>query len=176
MKHRHAMPITLLTLLLTLSIAPAANAASTQPPLPTGSVLVWTHCDPDTDLCVTLFESAPGAQTDGPSGAAPTVNEYTCGVSVSRFGIWIGTLEQKVYGAWGVHNGVAWRLDSGVLNTYDNGFYWWASKNGPNPTDPWGTITIDTYVASSAWLLPDAGMHWVNAHFDAFGGYGCQGG
>lgn len=159
MKHSRAVPVTLVVLLLTLTIVPTASAAPAQPPLPTNAVVLSIHCDPDTDFCVTLFKSAPIARTDNLSGDAVTTNEYTCGVDVTRFGFWIGRLEQKVYGSWGVYNGVAWRLNSGVLNTSSGGIYWWASKNGPNPTDPWGTITIDTYVASSAWLLPDAGMH-----------------
>jgi hypothetical protein len=185
MKRRLVVNATFLYLVLALSIAPAAHAApvkkeGTAPPLPQNAVVLATSCDPKTGVCSTLFQSVTsGTSADDGLAASPTTNLYICGVDIIRQGdgAWLGRLQQNVYGSWGwgpYSNG--WKLDSGNLSTSAALGYWWASLNGPNPDDPWGTITVAEHVKSSAWLMPIFRMAWVDAYFQALGNYSCTGG
>ena len=158
---------------------PLENGGGTPPALPQNAVVLATNCDPKAGVCSTLFQSVvTGSATEGELAASLTTNLYTCGVDVIRQGdgAWLGRLQQNVYGSWGWGQPSQWKLDSGNLSTSAALGYWWASLNGPNPNVPWGTITPYEHVASSAWLLPVAGMHWVDAYFQWNGGYSCTGG
>ncbi len=182
MTPRKVLYATLLYLVWALSIAPAAYAApmpegGNPPPLPPNVVTEAAKCDTEAEVCVMVFQSAPGKSADVALAASPTTNQYVCGVDVYHYGAWSGRLQQNVYGSygWGQY-GNKWKLDSGNLSTSAAAGQWWASLNGPNPEVPWGTLAMYEHVRSSAWLFPWTEMHWVDAYFDPFGDYSCSGG
>jgi hypothetical protein len=172
-----------LYLMLALLMASTAQAAplaggTSAPALPPNTIASPPKCDPSTDLCITVFQSTSGKTTGEALAASPTTNLYICGVDIIRNGdhAWLGRLQQNVYGSWGWGQyQIQWKLTSGNLSTSAALGYWWGDLNGPNPDVPWGTITLAEHVSSGARLYPVFNWHWVDAYFQASGGYSCSG-
>jgi hypothetical protein len=178
MKHKQLVSTALVCLVLLLSFAPAAQAASDTPLLPSNTVSEAATCDAKTNTCVIVFHSTPGKSSGGTlTMSSPTTNLYICGIDVYRFGVWYGRLQQNVYGSWGWGQyQIQWKLDSGNLTTSAGSAQWWGNLNGPNPDVPWGTITLTEHVTSGGRLYPWTDYHWVDAYFKTSGGYSCTGG
>lgn len=179
MKRKQVIYAALVHLVLVLSFAPAAQAASETPLLPSNTISEAATCDAKTNTCIVVFHSVPGKSVGGASLNSPTTNQYICGIDVYRFGLWYGRLQQNVYGSWGwgqYH--VQWKLDSGNLSTSAGTNQWWGNLNGPTPDVPWGTITISEHVRSNGRLYPWTDPHWVDGYFQAGSGgvYSCTGG